>query len=212
MPALHGRPFNRQADAATGEPLVVLAESAWRKYFGADPQTVGRRARLNGVPHTVVGVMPGGFRYPASAELWLLSSKPVPLPPIDVSGDLLEARDVQYFNAVGRLAPGVTLTQAASDLGALAAEVVALGARPGQVMGPVVREGMALGFAGVVIGLAGAFAATKVLSAFLFGVRATDPVTFAGVAALLLAVAFIASYIPSRRALRVDPITALRAD
>lgn len=89
---------------------------------------------------------------------------------------------------------------------------MALGAKPGQVMLPVVREGMTLGLTGVVIGLAGAFAATRVLSSFLFGIEATDPVTFAGVALLLLAVAFIASYIPSRRALRVDPITALRAE
>jgi putative ABC transport system permease protein len=89
---------------------------------------------------------------------------------------------------------------------------MALGARPAQVMLPVVREGLTLGLVGVVIGLAGAFAATRVLSTFLFGVGATDPLTFAGVAVLLLLVAFIASYIPSRRALRVDPITALRAE
>jgi putative ABC transport system permease protein len=89
---------------------------------------------------------------------------------------------------------------------------MALGARPSQVMGPVVREGLALGLAGVAIGLAGALLSTRLLSNFLFGVEATDPVTFASVAALLLAVAFIASYIPSRRALRVDPITALRAE
>ena len=89
---------------------------------------------------------------------------------------------------------------------------MALGARPGQVMLPIVREGLMLGLAGVVTGLAGSFAATRVLAAFLFGVDPTDPAAFAGVAVLLLAVAFIASYIPSRRALRVDPITALRAE
>lgn len=89
---------------------------------------------------------------------------------------------------------------------------VALGAKPRQVMLPVVREGLTLGVAGVIIGLAGAFAVTRVLSNFLFGVEATDPVTFAGVALLLLFVAFIASYIPSRRALRIDPMTALRAE
>jgi ABC-type antimicrobial peptide transport system permease subunit len=89
---------------------------------------------------------------------------------------------------------------------------MALGARPSQVMLPIVREGLLLGLAGVVTGLAGAFAITRVLAAFLFGVDPTDPATFAGVAVLLLAVAFIASYIPSRRALHVDPITALRAE
>jgi putative ABC transport system permease protein len=89
---------------------------------------------------------------------------------------------------------------------------VALGARPGQVMLPVVREGLVLGAAGVVLGLIGAAAATRLLASVLYGVRPTDPATFAGVAALLFFVAFIASYIPSRRALRVDPLTALRAE
>jgi putative ABC transport system permease protein len=64
----------------------------------------------------------------------------------------------------------------------------------------------------VAIGLAGSFAATRLLATFLFGVDATDPLTFIAVAALLLAVAFAASYLPSRRALRVDPLTALRAE
>jgi putative ABC transport system permease protein len=89
---------------------------------------------------------------------------------------------------------------------------MALGAKPGQVMRPVLREGLVLGLAGVTIGLVGALAATRLLSAFLFGVVATDPTTFAGVALLLLSVAFVASYIPSRRALRIDPINALRAE
>jgi putative ABC transport system permease protein len=56
----------------------------------------------------------------------------------------------------------------------------------------------------------GALAATKILAAFLFGIEATDPLTFTAVALLLLIVALAASYIPSRRALRVDPLTALR--
>jgi putative ABC transport system permease protein len=89
---------------------------------------------------------------------------------------------------------------------------VALGAQPRQVLLPAVREGLVLAVAGVAIGLAGALAAARVLSQFLFGVSATDPATFAGVSSLLLAVALLASYIPSRRALRVDPISALRTD
>jgi putative ABC transport system permease protein len=89
---------------------------------------------------------------------------------------------------------------------------VALGASPRQVLMPVVREGLALALTGIAIGLAGAFAATRALTTFLFGVGASDPLTFTGVAALLLGVALLASYIPSRRALRVDPIVALRAE
>jgi putative ABC transport system permease protein len=58
----------------------------------------------------------------------------------------------------------------------------------------------------------GAFIAARALSAFLFGIEASDPVTFGGVAVLMLLVATLASYLPSRRALRVDPVIALRAE
>jgi putative ABC transport system permease protein len=89
---------------------------------------------------------------------------------------------------------------------------VALAARPGQVMSQVVREGMTLTVVGVGLGLAGAFAITRLISAYLFGVGVTDPLTFTAVAVLLMTVALIASYIPSRRVVRVDPLVALRMD
>jgi putative ABC transport system permease protein len=89
---------------------------------------------------------------------------------------------------------------------------VALGAQPRQVLIPVVREGLVLALAGAAIGLAGAVAAARLLATFLFGVQPTDPLTFAAVTVVLLAVALLASYVPSRRALKVDPIAALRAE
>jgi len=101
-----------------------------------------------------------------------------------------------------------TVTQRTREIGIR----VALGAAPRQVLAPVMREGLILAVVGIGIGLVGAFAATKALSAFLFGVGTSDPVTFGGVALLLLGVATAASYIPSRRALRVDPVIALRAE
>ena len=67
-----------------------------------------------------------------------------------------------------------------------------------------------MALAGIGLGLAGAVALSCVVSAFLVGVSATDPITFAGVAALLLAVAIVASFVPARRASRVDPVDALR--
>ena len=89
---------------------------------------------------------------------------------------------------------------------------IALGAAPSQVVGPMIRRGLVLALSGVAIGLVGAFFASKVVAQFLFGVTATDPVTIAGVSGLLVVVAMIATWIPSRRALRVDPIVALRAE
>jgi putative ABC transport system permease protein len=87
---------------------------------------------------------------------------------------------------------------------------VALGAQRGDILGMVVLSGVKLAGAGVLIGLLGSFGLTRLISSLLFGVSASDPLTFAIVAALLFAVALLACYIPARRAAKVDPLVALR--
>jgi predicted permease len=89
---------------------------------------------------------------------------------------------------------------------------IALGSSRGGVMRLVLRDGVFLIGGGTVIGVVGALAATRLLSTFLFGVKPTDPVTFAAVALLLGAVAILGSYFPARRATKVDPLVALRAE
>ena len=86
----------------------------------------------------------------------------------------------------------------------------ALGAQQSDILRLVVGQGFRLALAGVAIGIAGAFALTRLMTALLFHVSATDPATFAGVALLFLVVALAASYIPARRATRIDPMAALR--
>jgi putative ABC transport system permease protein len=87
---------------------------------------------------------------------------------------------------------------------------MALGAQRSDVMRLVLKQGAQLALGGIIAGVLVAFGLTRLLASMLYGVRPTDPATFAGVAILLLLVALLACYIPARRAMRVDPMIALR--
>jgi len=88
---------------------------------------------------------------------------------------------------------------------------MALGARRADVLQMTVKQGLKLVGAGMLLGVIAAFILTRLMATLLYGISATDPITFAGISMVLLAVAIFASYVPALRATKVDPIIALRA-
>jgi len=99
-----------------------------------------------------------------------------------------------------------TVTQRTHEMGIR----LALGAQPLDVLRLIVGRGMLLAFTGVALGVGGAFALTRLLESLLFNVSATDPLTFASIAIIVVVIALLSCYIPARRASRVDPAIALR--
>jgi len=89
---------------------------------------------------------------------------------------------------------------------------MALGADHSAVMKLILREGMAITLAGVLIGLGASLALSHVMSSYVYGIRSTDPLTYAGAALVLLFTALVACYLPARRAVRIDPMRALRIE
>jgi putative ABC transport system permease protein len=115
VPAALGRTFTA-ADATAGERLLVISDGAWRQQFGGNPNALGQPVRVNGEPHLLVGVMPPGFQWPSTTQAWALAEKAVPPAPVDIEGDLLAQREIGYFQAIGRIRPGVTQQQAEADV------------------------------------------------------------------------------------------------
>ncbi len=101
-----------------------------------------------------------------------------------------------------------TVSQSTNEIGLR----MALGAQRRTVIGAIVRTALGTALLGVVLGLAAAFALTRTIASFLYGVSPTDPATAAAVAGVLLAVACLAAFVPARRAANIDPVTALRAE
>ncbi|HET7618191.1 MAG TPA: ABC transporter permease [Vicinamibacterales bacterium] len=109
---LLGRTLSTADEAPGAEPVVVIGSRVWTTIFGSDPAVVGRSIELDGTPHRIVGVMPKGFRFPMSEDLWL---------PFRVDAASVGAVEPRWIRVFGRLAEGVTSPQAEAELEAIRA-------------------------------------------------------------------------------------------
>jgi len=170
-------------------------------------------------------------RVPAAAlvedvkkQVWSMDSQ-IPLSSIQSMDDLLAVSVAQErFNVLllGSFAVLAVALAGVGIYGMVAYRVnqrtheigvyIALGAQHRDVLRLVMKDGVKLGLVGIVLGLAGALALTRLMVSLLFEVKPTDPATLIAVALLLEAVAILACYIPARQALRIDPMTALRRE
>jgi len=115
--AARGRTFADGEDLEGAPHVAILSDAVWRRDFNADPAIVGRAIRLNGNDVTVIGVMPRDRAYPLAAEIW------VPL--VFTASEMANSRGSRYLNMIGRLAPGVTVTQAERELSQIGASLAA---------------------------------------------------------------------------------------
>jgi predicted permease len=125
-----GRGFLPGEDAPGAEPVVLLGYGVWKSRYGGDPGVVGRRVRINSAPGTIIGVMPAGFGFPDSEEVWT----PLRLDPLRTprgQGD--------SYRVLGRLKPGATLEQARAEIGAAAKALAADHPETNQGLEAVVR-------------------------------------------------------------------------
>jgi predicted permease len=128
VPAL-GRDFGPDDDRPGAEPVVILSDDVWRLRYSADRSIVGRAVSINGRAHTVIGVMPEGFKFPATQRLW------VPLAP-SAEGSRRDTRSSQVF---ARLKPGVTIAQAHADLEGIASRLAATYPGESEGWGSIIR-------------------------------------------------------------------------
>jgi putative ABC transport system permease protein len=119
-----GRTFQPDDDEHQDRSLVLISDGLWRRRFGADQNVVGRTITIDETSHTIVGVMGRGFQFPERSELWVLGRNRGAVPTSLISqapkNDWIHERDAHFIRVIGRLKPGVTLSQAQSDIAGIA--------------------------------------------------------------------------------------------
>ncbi|MBO0726530.1 MAG: ABC transporter permease, partial [Blastocatellia bacterium] len=206
-----GRIFTIEDEQPGRGQVVILSDGFWRRRFGADPDVIGKTIRSRLAP---------AIRRAVWAE-----DKDLPLEEVATMEQITAdaTADSRFISiALGVFASIALLLGATGIYGVISCSVaertreigvrMALGAERFDVLRLVLAQGMKLALIGVALGLIAAFGLTRLMKSLLFGVSATDPLTFAAIAALLVLVAALACWIPARRATKVDPMVALRCD
>lgn len=223
--AQFGRVFTEAEASPERDARVAVASHAfWRRTLDADPNAVGRVLTLNGQPYTLVGVLPSDYRAVTPVESPDLYVPLNVLGPTNLSqrpndNALLVMRRVIGFmlSSIGTFGLllatigvyGVMAYAVTSRTSEIAIQM-ALGASSHHVRWRVLGNGLKLVLIGVAIGTAVALAATRPLAAMLAGLSPSDSVTYVATAIALTVVGLAASYLPARRATRIDPMVALR--
>lgn len=122
-PAQIGRTFQADDDDHQDRNVALISDSLWKRRFGSDQSVIGRSITIDEIPHTIVGVMGRSFQFPSHSDLWVLGRNrgAVPLALISQvpNNDWVHERDAHFIGVIGRLKPGVSLSQAQSDIAGL---------------------------------------------------------------------------------------------
>lgn len=191
---------------------VVISENYWQKKFGGDPSIVGKAIRLNGAAFTIIGVTPHNFvgTFVAAPDFWM----PLSLEPLVHPGDnWLRDREKGCCDVGARLA-AIGIYGTVSYMVTLRTREVgirmALGAQKRDILGLILRESSQPVLAGLFAGVVLAGGVAYLLRHILYGIHTIDGISFGGVSVLFLGIALLAALVPSRRAVRIEPVAALR--
>jgi hypothetical protein len=209
---LVGRALAVDDESLTGPPVAILSYGLWEGRFNGDSNIIGQRIVLNGVPVEVIGVMPEGFRLLYAAAVLAPGQTPATATAELQAITRRLTEQGEYHAEMQFTAFAVVLAYVVSQRTQEIGIRLAIGADRSQVLGMVLRQGLSLAAIGIVAGLIGAFLVTRVMESLLYNVRSNDPFTFSVVAVAVFAIALAASLLPARRATRVSPTAALRAE